>query len=120
MKRRNFLSTTSLIIATGATGLSAASSAYVELSSFTSLNEFSKSNIKVMDHFISSLSEGFENHPEKEKMIKNLVSPVRIIEKIKTQDTEKIIYKNRLGNYIKLELKNGEEHIKISDEPILN
>lgn len=119
MKRRFFLSATSVAVATGVTsGLSAASGSFNKMSSFVSLQAFSAKSKGVLDNFTAELREHLVDASNKNQIIENLTMPVRIIVNESSLKGEKIIYKNKAGNYIKLVVKNGEETIHVYNSPI--
>lgn len=119
MKRRFFLSATSVAVATGVTSsLSAASTSFNKMSSFVSLQEFPTKSKNVLDNFVAELSENLKEHPQKNQIIKSLAMPVRIVINESSRREEKIIYKNKSGDFIKLLVKNGKETIYVSKTPI--
>jgi hypothetical protein len=119
MERRNFLSATSLVVATGFTfGLSAASSTFDDMSSYVSLNELSKPSKKVLDNFVNELEQNFGSHSDKDILVKRIAMPIRIINQSSKSGTEYVIYKNKAGQYVKLTLKDDVETIYISNDPI--
>ena len=110
MKRRNFLSTAGITVAAGTTATGAvASSVFNNISSNLALQEFSDAAQETLLHL------NFENHPQKNQFVKQISSPVRIISKSKTGKNEFIIYKNTLGNFIKIFEKNGLQQVYISN-----
>ena len=119
MERRNFLSVTSLVVAIGFTfGLSAASSTFDDMSSYASLDEFSKSLKKVLDNFINELEQNFGSYSDKETLVKRIVIPTRMINQSSKSGTEYVIYKNKAGQYVKLTLEDDVKTIYMSNDPI--
>ena len=116
MKRRNFLSTAGITVAAGTTATGAvASSVFNNISSNLALQEFSDAAQETLKTFKTDLHLNFENHPQKNQFVKQISSPVRIISKSKTGKNEFIIYKNTLGNFIKIFEKNGLQQVYISN-----
>jgi hypothetical protein len=119
MKRRNFLSTASVAIAAGATsGLSATASAFNGVSSFAALNEFSDAGQSALDKFKAELNEGLSSFSGGQRLAENVAMPVRIISKTSKNGTEQLIYKNKSGQYVRFQLKDGVETFYISNEAI--
>ncbi len=116
MKRRVFLSTTGALgIAGAASGASVVSSVYTSLSTNVSLAEFSPATKTILDHFVSELTLNGEEHGLKQDHIASIAMPVRIIKKEFNNKNQRIVYKNKAGNYVALSIKNGEKVIQISE-----
>ncbi len=116
MKRRNFISTTGTAALIGATSsLSAASSVYNSFSSEAAMLEFSDKTKKVLDGFVESLNFNLKDKPANQQLSTQIAMPIRIIDKDFGRTSHTIIYKNKLGQYIKLSSEKGKETIYISN-----
>ena len=116
MRRRVFLSATSTFgIAGVASGSSVVSSIYTRISEHVSLAEFSSSSKSILDHFISELTLNIREHDLKEDYIASVAIPIIIIKKDYNNGQERIVYKNKAGNFIELSMKNGREIIRITN-----
>lgn len=117
MKRRNFIAATGVIFAsTIASNVTAGTSTFNSLSSEAALNEFSKPTKTALKNFVGELEAGFIAHPNHKQLMKNIATPVRIIEKSSKRGVETISFKNRNGEFIKITIKKGVERVHISNE----
>ena len=116
MRRRVFLSATSTIgIAGVASGGSVVSSIYTRISKHAILSEFSPISKSILDHFTSELALNVHEHELKEDYIASVAMPVRIIKKDYKNGLQRIVYKNKVGKFIELCMKDGRKIVRISN-----
>lgn len=112
MKRRNFLATAGTVgIATTVAGGSVVSSAYSSINATVLLQEFQPAVKTAYDNFSSQVQLNQKDMGLSSEHASRTVLPTRII----SQEPQRIIYKNRSGQYVSLSVANGKERIQISN-----
>lgn len=118
MKRRMFLSSAGMVGIVGAAsgGAPILSSAYSSISKNVSLADFSTDSKKVLDGFVKGLTDNFASFDQGTQLVNRIAMPVRIISTNFKKNNHRIVYKNQVGDYVTLTMKNGVESIHISDK----
>jgi D-arabinose 1-dehydrogenase-like Zn-dependent alcohol dehydrogenase len=117
MKRRTFLSATSTIGIVGvASSATLATSLYTNLSTSVLLEDFNETSKKVLDKFVSDISENAKVLGLDSDLAKRIAMPVHIFSNVSSKNSQSITYKNKNGQYILLTVENGSGHVKIVQE----
>ncbi len=107
MRRRNFIATSGTAVMVSAfTSLNATSSIYTSLSKSATLAEFPNEGINAIKKLTSELNRNLSNRQD---IIENLVTPIRIIKNQQKRDKLNMVYKNKAGDYVVLSVKKGKE-----------
>ena len=110
MKRRTFLTAASTIgVVSVASSATVVSSVYNNLSTSVLLEEFDSSSIKILDKFVTDITENTELLGLDSKIAKRIAMPVQIISNKK----QNILYKNRDGQTISISTLNGKSCVKV-------
>lgn len=115
MKRRVFLTTSGTVGLAGiVSGASIVSPIYSSISANVLLEEFNPSLRSIFDQFTTNMIQNVEALELDEKIVKRVVTPVRIVKKKFKDNDKSITYKNRSGEYVSISVVNGVGHIDIS------
>lgn len=107
MRRRNFIATSSTAVMVSAfSSLNATSSVYTSLSTNATLAEFPNEGKLAIKKLTAELNR---NLIKDQKIIENLVTPVRIIKNQQKRGKLNMVYKNKVGDYVVLTVKSGKE-----------
>ena len=114
MKRRTFLAASGTVgIAGVVSGASVVSTVYTSMSTSILLEEFNVNTRNVLDKFMADVMLNTKALGLDENIATLLVMPAQIIDKKSTKNNQRIIYKNKSGDYISLSVTKGVERIEV-------